>query len=187
MSQTNEHSTIRTTNSISDSSYHSSQHSEVSKDRRARPAAIRPLASTKVGSVRRGKSGKPAGRRRQGIFWILTIPAGESDTRPPCLTTLSPPVVYIKGQLECGGKTGYRHWQVIAAVRPKQSIHGIKSVFGRRIHADLTHRKSSLEYVWKVKTKSLLTLLGRNSCSWYSVRDWQLSHTCCSKGRLGIR
>ena len=85
-------------------------------------------------------------RRRQGIFWLLTIPEPDFDPKLPdgC--------AWVKGQLECGGSTGYRHWQVVVALSKKGSLATVKGIFGN-CHAELSRSEAANEYVWKEDTR----------------------------------
>jgi len=87
--------------------------------------------------------------RRQGVYWLLTIP--EDDYTPSA--ELHSNVCYIKGQLEEGGNTSYRHWQVLVVLRRKGSLTTIKDIFGSRCHAELTRSKAASDYVWKEDTR----------------------------------
>jgi len=91
--------------------------------------------------------------RRQGVYWILTIPEGEWTPwiKPPAS------IAYIRGQLEMGAQgtegDGYRHWQVMVCFSKKQSLHGVKSIFGsERLHAELSRSDACRAYVWKDET-----------------------------------
>ena len=85
--------------------------------------------------------------RRQGIYWILTIPEDEFEPHLPegC--------AYIKGQKERGEETGYLHWQVLVVLCAKGSLSTIKNIFGEGIHAELSRSSASNEYVWKEDTR----------------------------------
>lgn len=86
-------------------------------------------------------------QRRQGCWWILTIPKERwSPTLPGSCT-------YVKGQGEIGGNTNYEHWQVCVHFAEKTSLAGVKRVFGDGIHAELTKSKAALDYVWKDDTR----------------------------------
>lgn len=62
--------------------------------------------------------------RRQGIFWMLTIPVS-SNWVPP--EVLPQELAWIRGQEEIGsGITEYRHFQVLVAFRRKVSMRGCK-------------------------------------------------------------
>lgn len=62
-------------------------------------------------------------QRNQGIYWLLTIPNDPVWTPPLMLPS---GIVFVKGQLERGGSSGYEHWQVIAAFESKKSLLGVK-------------------------------------------------------------
>lgn len=85
--------------------------------------------------------------RRQGVYWILTIP--ENDFNP----YLPEECCYIKGQRERGEETGYVHWQVLTVLRRKGSLATIKGIFGDTVHAELSRSSASNEYVWKEDTR----------------------------------
>lgn len=86
---------------------------------------------------------------QQGVYWLLTIP--EDDYTPSA--ELHERVAYIKGQLEQGETTGYRHWQVLVVLRRKGSLSTLKDIFGRTIHAELSRSSAANEYVWKEDTR----------------------------------
>lgn len=122
---------------------------------------------------------KIPGPRRQGIFWLLTIP--HASFTPYLPNGIS----YIKGQLERGGGArppgsqisaicaavpvsgeysanseepgpsdaeGFLHWQVVAAFAKKVSLAAVVAVFGPGIHAELTRSTAAITYVWKDST-----------------------------------
>lgn len=84
--------------------------------------------------------------RRQGIFWILTIPHHEFTPYPV------PGTKWISGQLESGGESGYLHWQLVIALATKSSVAQVKSLFGSSCHAELTRSEAANEYVNKDDT-----------------------------------
>lgn len=90
--------------------------------------------------VRAGRS------RRQGIFWMLTIPQKDFTPYPV------PQCSWIRGQLEAG-EAGYVHWQVCAAFKKKQSLGGVKRIFGETAHCEITRSEESWNYVWKEETR----------------------------------
>lgn len=84
--------------------------------------------------------------RRQGIFWLLTIPQHVfTPFLPQCCK-------WIRGQLERGGDTGYLHWQLLVAFSSKVSLKGVQECFGSGIHAELSRSESADSYVWKELT-----------------------------------
>jgi len=119
--------------------------------------------------------------RRQGIFWLLTIPA--HDFTP----YLPPPCSYIKGQLEEGAATGYRHWQVVVAFKKKTSLRGVKDVFGESVHAELSRSSAANAYCWKDETSLGGTRfeLGTISFDRSKKTDWELVWSAAKSGDLG--
>jgi len=85
-------------------------------------------------------------RRRQGIFWIGTLPH-ESFTPYPV-----PNTKWIRGQLE-QGESGYLHWQVLVAFSRKRSLSQVTEVFGSNTHWELSRSEAAAEYVWKEATR----------------------------------
>lgn len=83
--------------------------------------------------------------RRQGIFWLLTIPhRGYTPFLPEGCK-------WIKGQLE-EGEGGFLHWQIIVAFSKKMATAGVREVFGPW-HCELTRSEAAGEYVWKEQTR----------------------------------
>lgn len=85
--------------------------------------------------------------RRQGIFWLLTIPHHEFTPYHP------PGTSWIKGQLECGTTSAFVHWQIIVAFTTKKSLAGVTSIFGNGIHAELSRSSAANAYIEKVDTR----------------------------------
>jgi len=89
-------------------------------------------------------------RRRQGVYWMLTIP---ERIYPDGFTDIPfPEIVYFKGQLEEGDTTGYRHYQVLAVFRRKQSLRSVSGMFPET-NCELTRSDAADEYVWKEDTR----------------------------------
>jgi len=86
--------------------------------------------------------------RRQGFYWLLTVPHAMFTPYPISQAT------WIRGQLELGtGETGYLHWQIFVAFTVKKSLPGVKQIFGDGIHAELSLSQAASEYVWKEETR----------------------------------
>jgi hypothetical protein len=85
--------------------------------------------------------------RRQGVYWLLTIPEDEFEPHLP------QDCAYIKGQKERGEHTGYLHWQVLVVLRRKGSLSTITGMFGVSCHAELSRSAAASEYVWKEDTR----------------------------------
>jgi len=82
----------------------------------------------------------------QGIYWILTIPQHDYlPFRPPG-------VKFIRGQLESGNTTGFKHWQLLVAFDKKCRLAVVKRTFGDTCHAELTRSSAADDYVWKDET-----------------------------------
>jgi len=83
--------------------------------------------------------------RRQGRYWIFTIPYH-------LFTPYLPPgCVWSRGQLELG-EGGFLHWQFISLFEKKVSLASVRHLYGN-VHAELTRSESAIEYVWKEDTR----------------------------------
>lgn len=107
--------------------------------------------------------------RRQGIFWLLTVP------HPDFLPFLPNGVTWVKGQLERGDNTSYLHWQIVVAFAGKLSIRGVKSIFGDSAHCELSRSSAANDYVWKEATSVPNTKfeLGVKPICRNSKTDWE--------------
>lgn len=83
--------------------------------------------------------------RRQGIFWCLTIPCHAYTPYLPIN------LQWCRGQLEVGDG-GFRHWQLVCACKKKESLAGIRSLFGP-YHAELSRSAAAAAYCWKEDTR----------------------------------
>lgn len=109
----------------------------------------------------------------QARYWILTVPHADFVPYQP------PNVVYIRGQLERGGNTGYLHWQLMVAFKKKLRLGGVKQIFGCTCFAEPSRSDAANSYVWKEDTRVEGTQfeLGRlaiqrgSSCDWDSVAN----------------
>jgi len=87
-------------------------------------------------------------RRRQGLYWIGTIP--ESSNWQP---TLPEGVRYLRGQLE-RGNGGLIHNQIFFITRNKASLRAVQRLFEPAIgHWELTRSNAAEDYVWKEDTR----------------------------------
>jgi len=82
--------------------------------------------------------------RRQGIFWVLTVPHAMFTPYLPANCS------WIKGQLE-KGDGGFLHWQILVAFTAKASLAAVRTTFGS-IHAELSRSEAASDYVWKEET-----------------------------------
>lgn len=107
--------------------------------------------------------------RRQGIYWLLTIP--HHDWVPH----LPQGVSWIRGQLERGTDTEYLHWQICMALSKKNSLSYVKNIFGSTCHAELSRSEAATEYVWKELTRVDGTQfeLGARAIKRNDSADWE--------------
>jgi len=93
---------------------------------------------------RRSRQGQ--GRlRRQGIYWLLTIPHQHFTPYP------MPGTTWAKGQLELS-ESGYLHWQIFIAFDSKKSSAQVQRMLGQECHCELSRSEAAEEYVWKDDT-----------------------------------
>nr|WAE42782.1 MAG: replication associated protein [Cressdnaviricota sp.] len=92
--------------------------------------------------------------RRQGVFWLLTIPY-PSDVISAVLQSksISGVAVWIKGQRERGSTTGYEHYQVVVAFFKKVSLAQVKNHFGATCHGELSRSSAADAYCGKEETR----------------------------------
>lgn len=86
----------------------------------------------------------------QGRYFLCTVP--EEDWEPP-RHSLPPQIVYIRGQLEQGTTTAYRHWQVLVAFAKKTTVSSCRRFLGGRAHCELGRSDAARDYVWKEDTR----------------------------------
>jgi len=90
------------------------------------------------------RSGRAPRQPRQARYWMLTIPAHEFTPYLPDVCSL------VRGQLE-RSESGFLHWQLLVAFKTKQSLLGVRRVFGA-FHAEPTRSSAAVDYVWKDET-----------------------------------
>lgn len=118
--------------------------------------------------------------RRQGIFWILTIPY-DSWVKP---SELPDSLAWITGQPELG-RGGYRHWQLCVAFRKKTSLAGVKTKFGSKCHAELSRSEAAAEYCSKLDTRDGEHFeLGAKPFRRNSSTDWEEVWTAAKSGNM---
>lgn len=105
----------------------------------------------------------------QAVYWLLTIP------HHCFLPYLPPGCVYLAGQVEEGGQTGYRHWQLICAFDRKSTLKRVKDVFGNECHAEPSRSQAARDYCFKDDTAVQGTRfeLGTYPVRRNNARDWQ--------------
>lgn len=119
-----------------------------------------------------------AAPRRQGIYWLLTIP---QESFVPWLPS---GVAWLRCQLE-RGDGGYLHWQLVLALSKKGSLSTVRDIFGP-VHAELSRSSAASEYVWKEETSVPGTRyeLGSKPFNRSSVTDWDSVWRNASEGQL---
>lgn len=118
--------------------------------------------------------------RRQGIYWIGTIPF-ESWS----LDTLPQGVSWIKGQQEIG-EGGYHHIQLVIALCKKASLAGVKSLVCDG-HWELSKSNAAESYVWKDESSVPGTRFewGERAIKRNDPHDWDRIWECAKLGDLG--
>ena len=116
----------------------------------------------------------------QGRYWVLTIPHEHFTPY------LHPLVAYIKGQVELGVLTEYRHWQILVAFKVKQRLRSVKRIFGESCHAELSRSEASNDYVWKEETRIEGTQfeLGELAVKRNNKQDWDLVFSKAKSGNF---
>jgi len=110
--------------------------------------------------------------RRQGIYWIGTIP------KEKWIPSIPDEVSWIKGQLELGS-SGYEHWQFVFSTSKKTSLAQVCSIFeGTTGHFELTRSNAADQYVWKDDTSlgeqfefGRKPLKRNNAVDWEQIRQ----------------
>lgn len=118
--------------------------------------------------------------RRQGIFWLLTIPYHEFVPYHPL------PVQYLIGQLERGDENGYLHWQILVAFKKKTSLAGVKQLFGNSVHAELSRSAAATAYVQKEDTAIIETRFefGAKPFQRNARVEWESVWTAAQSGNM---
>lgn len=132
-----------------------------------------------MSSPRATETAPPANQRRQGIYWIATIPY--SDWTP----TLPEGVSWIKGQHE-RGESGYEHWQVVMAFQKKQSLVAAKRKLGvRTAFMELCRSAAADEYVWKEESRVGEQFeMGSKPFQRNSAKDWDAIRDAATSGQF---
>lgn len=125
--------------------------------------------------------------RRQGRYWLCTIPAKDEDREALVFPySLDGSCAYVCGQLEEGGETGYLHWQVMAIFKRKVSIRSLQQSFSPTGHYELSRSEAARDYVGKEETRvgesffELGTLPFKSNCG----EDWDRIWECARSGRF---
>lgn len=113
-------------------------------------------------------------------YWLLTIP--HHDFTP----FLPRSVVYLRGQLERGGNTGYLHWQLLATFSGQQRLAAVIRIFGQSCHAEPSRSDAADAYVWKEETRVDGTQfeLGNKPVRRNNGDDWEAVRSAAKEGRF---
>lgn len=108
------------------------------------------------------------GARRQGTYWIATIP--ELNYVP----VLDSSCAFITGQLELGAG-GFRHWQCFFIFNTKKSLVAVKRIFPSTGHYELTRSALAESYCNKEETRIEGTqfTFGAKPIRRNSKKDWE--------------
>lgn len=122
--------------------------------------------------------------RRQGIFWILTIPYPNALCEGMVGGELPVGLAWARGQRECGS-TGYEHYQICAAFGKKVSLAAVTGIFGRGVHAELTRSECAESYCTKEETRVGEPFeLGAKPIRRNSKTDWESVWVAAKAGDL---
>jgi len=116
----------------------------------------------------------------QNKYFLLTIPA---YSYTPFLPN---GIDYIKGQLEEGAESGYRHWQLLAIFSRKLTLSTAKTFFPSCAHLEPSRSAAADAYVWKDDTSIAGTRfeLGTKPFRRNSAVDWQTVLDHAKGGRV---
>lgn len=120
--------------------------------------------------------------RRQGIFWLLTIPCSTIAPHTDPFASLPDGLQWIRGQKEIGAG-GLEHWQVCVALRSKASLSSVLKIFPK-CHAELSRSDAAAEYVWKEETRVEGTQFehGAKPFQRNKKTDWEAVWTAAQRG-----
>lgn len=118
--------------------------------------------------------------RKQGIFWLLTIPS----TSYSVPSSLPLGMAWLRGQQELG-ITGYLHWQILVAFSAKCSLKQCLIHFPGS-HAELSRSEAAADYVWKDATRVAGTQFefGAKPIRRNAKTDWEEVWTRAKSGDL---
>jgi len=123
--------------------------------------------------------------RRQGIFWLLTVPCPNDLCAGMESGILPEGLVWCKGQKERGENTGYEHYQLVVAFPKKVSLPGVTRMFGRSTHGELSRSEAANAYVGKEETRIGEPFeLGAKPVRRNSKTDWDSVWTAAKSGDL---
>lgn len=119
--------------------------------------------------------------QQQGLYWILTIPHDKWE-KP---TTLPEWANCLMGQLEIG-ETGFRHWQLLVALKRKTKLGGVKKLFCQQAHCELSRSAAANDYVCKEETavEGTRFKMGFFPLKRGDKEDWDKIKQLAQEGRL---
>lgn len=117
----------------------------------------------------------------QGIYWLGTLP--EDAFVPICPLPIR--VQYLRGQLEIGHNTGFRHWQLLLVLSSKQRLSFVTATFPGG-HWELSRSSAATDYVWKEETRVEGTQFefGIRKLKRNSSTDWDTVRTLAKTGNF---
>lgn len=116
-------------------------------------------------------------------FWIATLSA-EFSANPPQYK--SPPMIWMKGQLEKGENTHFTHWQFVFALNKPQRLSYVSKLLPHA-HLEPTRSAAANEYVFKDETCVDIDTrfeFGDLPFKRNSKVDWQKQYSLAKKGLL---
>lgn len=80
----------------------------------------------------------------------------------------------------------YLHWQILVIFSRKLRLGGVKSIFGRTVHAEPSRSQAADEYVWKEDTRVAGTQfeLGERPLNRAKSSDWEAIRIAAKRGRM---
>ena len=117
----------------------------------------------------------------QGTYWIGTLPEDAYVPSAPLPIDCS----YLRGQLEEGHGTAYRHWQVFLVLSTKKTLGWVLKSFPGG-HWELTRSKAADAYVWKEDTRveGSQFELGSRPLRRNCQTDWDMVRLSAQQGNL---
>lgn len=121
-----------------------------------------------------------ANAQTKATYWILTIP------QHGFVPYLPPSVQFIKGQLETGTETGYKHWQLYVVLDRQCKLGTVKRLFGDSVHAEATRSSAAEDYCFKSDTRVEGTQfqLGERKLKRNDRKDWQKILDSAKSGKI---
>lgn len=118
--------------------------------------------------------------KEKARYWLLTIPEEKYDGK-----SMPEGVKYLRGQLEEGTTTGYRHWQLVAHYGTQVRRSSVIKSFGQ-YHCEPTRSAAAESYCFKEETsvEGSRFELGERSFNRNNAKDWESIRDAARTGRL---